>query len=409
MRTVQTILKYTLITFIVLMVGGLSGWYLFVRSQTAATSAVGTARGLGSEPPSFEGSLGSTAANIEGSGTVPSAATSAAPAVPQRLWEADRSPVAGMGFAASTTVYFAERASGYIFAADPRTGEIVRLTNTLMPKTYEALFVPVRRGVLLRSLDKSGAITTFAGTFQATTTASGAPQALAGYYLARNILAIAADQKSGALFYLTRGSAQNGVTGTTLQWDGSKQKQPFSSPIASWRPQWGNGEIVLAESAADGVPGYAYTLNKAGALTPLLSPAPGLTVLPHPSENAFLYSTSQGGVLGLYGKIGKSAAALLPIKTVSEKCVWAPGKSLTAYCAVPSSILSAHFLDDWYRGKAHTADTWWRVDTSAGTAEVLYAPPQSLDVQNPSVAPSGNYIAFVNGSDQSLWVLRIAE
>lgn len=416
MRTTQTILKYVLAALIVLILGGLTGWYFFVRSHTSSTAAISTARGLESEPPTFTGSLGSTAANIEGSGISPSTSTSVGAALVKRLWEVDRVPVAGMGFApnastfaTSTNLYFAERASGYIFEADTSTRNVVRLTNTLMPKTYEAVFVPGKYGVLLRSLDKSGAITTFAGTFQTPTSTPPSPQTLSGYYLAKNILAVAADPKSGALFYLTRAFASSGVVGTTLQWDGSKQKQVFASPITSWRPSLANGQTILLESPADDVPGYAYTIGKTGALVPLLGPVPGLIVLPHPSENALLYSTSQGGALGLYVRIGKKTAALLPTRTITEKCVWAPGKSLIAYCAVPTATPSSHFLNDWYQGVMHTADTWWQVDTAAGTAQIMYAPSQALDVQNPSIDASGNYIAFVNGPDQSLWVLRVAQ
>ncbi|HEY4516983.1 MAG TPA: hypothetical protein VJG64_03480 [Candidatus Paceibacterota bacterium] len=425
MRTTITILKYALATLIVLILGGLAGWYFFVYSQTTSTNATNAARGLGTEPPSFTGTLGSNVANTGESGVQNTESTArAGVGVPQRLWEVDRAPVAGMGFrvnasllSTSTALYFAERASGYIFEADPHEGKVVRLTNTLMPKTYEAIFLPGKRGVLLRSLDKNAAITTFVGSLHATTSAgSGGAntstttlQVLSGYYLVKNIITIAVDQKNGGLFYLVRDPVSRGVIGATLGWNDSKPKQVFSSPIVSWQPQYGGGEITLVESAGDGLLGYAYTLRKEGVLVPLVGPAPGLTVLPHLSESALLYSASQGGVLALYAKVGKDPAALLPIKTITEKCVWNPGKSLIAYCAVPATISSQHFMDDWYQGKVHTADAWWQVDASTGSAEILYSPPQALDVQKPTIDPSGNYIAFVNGSDQSLWMLRIAE
>jgi len=399
MRVAQTILRYILAGLVVVILGALSGWYFFLRAQTSTTTAIDTARGLGRESPTFTGNVGSTATNVvgEGYGSASSSANSSVPA--QRLWEVDRAPTAGMAFAqhsgtsaTSTHLYFAERASGYIFDADPRAGNVARLTNTLMPKTYEAIFAPEKYGVLLRSLDGSGAITTFAGTFASAT--PGAPQTLSGYYLAKNIRQVAVDQKSGALFYLTSDPASLGIIGTMLQWDGSKQKQVFSSPIASWRPSLINGQIILLESPADDTPGYAYTL-KAGALMKLVGPVPGLDIAAHPSLNAFLFSSSSGGALALFAQVGKDAPVRLPLRTVAAKCVWLSDKSLTAYCAVPSGISSAHFMNDWYQGKVHAADVWWQVNATDGTAKILFSSQQALDVQRPTIDPSGNYIAFV--------------
>jgi hypothetical protein len=119
----------------------------------------------------------------------------------------------------------------------------------------------------------------------------------------------------------------------------------------------------------------------------------------------------------------------LPIKTISEKCVWAPsnapqsgapgghsvaqnviaGKELVAYCAVPVSPVSGTYLRDWYRGAVHSEDSWWKVDVSAGTVERIFSPDAnlSLDVENPSIDGNGSYIAFMNAADKSLWMLRI--
>ena len=93
--------------------------------------------------------------------------------------------------------------------------------------------------------------------------------------------------------------------------------------------------------------------------------------------------------------------------------MWAPAspkamrdKSLIVYCAVPQVSPDNNFLDRWYRGEVHTADSWWRVSVNANSAELLYTPGDILDVENPVIDGSGNYIAFINGIDKSLWLLR---
>jgi hypothetical protein len=197
--------------------------------------------------------------------------------------------------------------------------------------------------------------------------------------------------------------------GTTIAVPNLKQKQVFTSSIGSWEPQFSPQGIILTESPADGIAGYAYVLKSSGALSLLFGPLPGLEVLPHPSENVFLYSSSANGGLSLYAKVGKSAAILLPVHTVAEKCVWAPGQSLVAYCAVPSAISSSNFLDDWYQGLVHTSDVWWQIDASAGTAQQLAVPPLALDVQHTTIDDSGNYIVFENASNQSLWMLKVVQ
>ena len=132
-------------------------------------------------------------------------------------------------------------------------------------------------------------------------------------------------------------------------------------------------------------------------------------ILPHPSEQALVYSSSSGGRISLYAQVGKQSPTQLSVQTVAEKCVWAPGKSLTLYCAVPKAVPSSGFIDAWYQGVLHTSDTWWKIDVQSGTADELYAPESPVDVHDPRIDASGSYIAYTNGVDLSLWVLRVVQ
>ena len=61
----------------------------------------------------------------------------------------------------------------------------------------------------------------------------------------------------------------------------------------------------------------------------------------------------------------------------------------------------------------HSNDDWWQVQTTDGTARLIDSPAgeagQPLDVEDPQIDPSGNYIVFRNMTDQTLWVLTIAQ
>jgi hypothetical protein len=297
-----------------------------------------------------------------------------------------------------------------------------------MPKIYEAQFAD-DGSVIERSIGAGGNVTTFLGTVSTSTASStittnvsqaisaeasstlGMPGALVGSYLAPGIQAIALGHASRALLYLVA-DPHGGVDGITQQWNGTKKKQVFSSIVGSWRPYLlDDGTMVLLESPADGVMGYAYTLSSAGALSPLVRDVPGLTLLPKAASRVLLYGSSSGNTLSLFG-IATSTARSLSVATIADKCVWLPGASEIAYCAVPNGPTPPDFLDNWYQGTTNTSDDWWEIDLSAGTAQRIYSPSVdnvSLDVEDPTIDQSGNYIAFINATDQSLWVLHVAQ
>jgi hypothetical protein len=410
-----TTLRLVLGSIVVLVLGGLAGWYFYLHSQETLSTTNAAASGLNAPTPSFGGSSGSTQADqaiaTQAFGTSNSGASSTSTSP---LWEVDPAAVAGMGFITSQTseyLYYVERGNGYVFEAHPSDETSARLTNTLMPKIYQALFAD-DGSVIERSIDQNGNVTTFLGTIATSSSAtSSTPATLTGLYLQPGIESIALNPSSKSLFYLTA-DPKGGVDGTSVSWNGTKQKQIFSSPIGSWRPSiLADGTVVMLESPADGIPGYAYTLSAAGALTSLVSDVEGLTILPKTSSSLILYGSSAGSALSLYG-VASSSPQTISLATVADKCVWLPGSSEIAYCAVPNGAAPNDFLDNWYKGAVHTSDDWWEIDLSDDSVQRIYSPSVNnvaLDVEDPTIDPSGNYIAFINATNQSLWVLRVAQ
>ena len=459
----RAIIEYILAALIVLILGALSGWYFFLRTQTQSTQAQSAARGYETEIPSASG-VESTASVPEtesdpqkqtpqasmpapgegflsrmwnalmgrgtgvsepaGSVSFGEAAsfsnaalqiqTAPAQARPQQLWQVQNKPVAGMAFVqigGNTRLRYVERSSGHVFDADPETGSIVRLTNTLMPKIYEAIIT--ENHIIVRSLDAGDAITTFVGSIATSTQEDGATstmRALAGVQLAKNIMYVSADPRSTALFYTVKDT--DGVLGIRSEWNGTKQKQIFRSALMNWRSTLlQDGRTILAQAPLDSTLTHAYELKGDGSLVRLLDPAPGLTILPR-SGGALLWGSSSGGSLGLFVKVNPSASSVqLPIRTIADKCVWAKADSPIAYCGVPQGIVARNFIDEWYRGAAHSSDAIWRVDAGAGSAELVYAPPTgtSIDVENLTLDSKGDYLSFTNAADKSLWLFRLVK
>ena len=418
-------ITYILVLLIVIILGALAGWYFFLRGKTDATTATDTARGLGHPAPSFNG-ISSTQNNATASfSPAPSTGALNTNNSTSPLWHVDKTPVAGMRFiktATSSSLYYVERGNGYVFSADPNAHTITRLTDTLMPKTYEAIFAS-DGSVIERSIQDDGSIATFVGVIIATTTASDSSNTagtLKGTYLPHNIIQIAAAPKGRSVVYLLK-DASPGVSGAFAQWDGSKAKTFFNSPITHWQLQWlADGRMVILEAPADDMSGYAYILGSDGALSPLVRNIPGLTVLPSDSSSALLYGSSSHGALTLFVRQSPAITPVaLSIQTIADKCVWAPTtkmvrgktiKQMILYCAVPTVAPNGTFINDWYRGVVHTTDTWWKVDASSGTASQIYAPNGlSLDVLDPTIDPSETHISFINAVDDSLWVLTIPQ
>lgn len=398
-----TILRYSIAALIVVILGALLGWYLFVSRQVAQTGAADAARGFGTAA-SFgsSGSYGTVLGSLSG-GSASVATQTKAP----RLWPVTKTPVAGFGFSASSSrLYYAERATGNVLLADPSDSSIVRLTNTLRPKTYEASFLP-DGGVVLRTLAENGVITTFAGAATASATSSE-PQALVGRDLPDGILSVSLRPSPDSLFYLV-GSA-DGAAGFTSDWSGKAPKKIFSSALTEWRTYYlPDGTLYIVQKAADGVSGFAFQLKGTSAL-PYLGPVQGLTILPRNASSALIYGSSGQGGIGLFARASADSSVIqLSVHTTADKCVWAPGKELIAYCAVPVALSDAHFLSDWYMGALHTTDAWYRIDVSSGDAVKLFETDSSLslDVHEPAIDATGTYLAFRNGYDDTLWMLRI--
>ncbi len=408
------IMLYAVAAILVIILGALVGWYFFVRNEVAQTSQNDAARGFG-DSASFGSVIGSALENLTGgvfgsSGTNGATAPQEGKAAP-RIWIVNRTPVAGFGFDASTTrMFYAERASGNILRADPSKTFTERLTNTLFPKIYEALFA--RDGaVVLRSLSDTGIITSYAARLATSSSpATGdTPFVLSGVYLPQNITAIAARSAPDSLVFLLPDPA-GGSTLIASDWRGGSQKKVISSSLAQWQiALLQDGTMYMSQKPSDDVETFAFQV-KNNALSQMLSELPGLLVLPRTNSTALLYSTSGNGTIALYARASAQAKEIrLPIRTLASKCVWAPGPQLIAYCAVPQTTPGVSYEKLWFEGALHTADAWWKIDVAAGTAEQIYQPDPStvFDVENPRIDDSGEYIGFMNASDKSLWMFTI--
>lgn len=406
-------IRFAVAAVIVMVLGGLAGWYLFINKQITATESQDLARGFG-ENVTFGGGVGSGISNLVGGvidGILGAKSDTAGDSRAPELWQVTRTPVAGLGFAAtSSQLYFAERASGNVLIAYPGATKIERLTNTLFPKIIEAQFA-TDGSVVLRSIAETGGIATYAARIATSSSpaAGDTPNKLEGVYLAPDIISIAGRSAPNELFFILR--EDGGAAGITSDWLGAGQKRLFTTPLSDWDVLYmRDGTRYIVQKASDGVAGYAYRVAQDGSLSGLLGALPGLSILPRNASGALLYSTSADGAVSLYARSGaESTDVRLPIRTTADKCVWAPDSRLIAYCAVPQTPPSGNYLRDRFDGTRHTTDAWWRVDVSSNTSEQIYAPSLTtpIDVEMPQINAAGTHIGFINAANKTLWILTI--
>lgn len=409
-------LRYLFFGILAFLVIGFGAWYLFISGRIGDLRNVSAGRGLGSAIPSFTGPSGSTLENIVSGLGFQSAPEIEGPDAPPRLWRVQSTPVAGHGFlrGSSTStppvLRFMERSTGYLFDANAGTGAVERQTNTLMPRVYEAFFAP-DGSVIARSLSENGAVrTTAARVVMPTSTEEEQLGELSEFPLGEDVFAITPVGEQSFISLVRDGPGHALIRS---EWDGSESERVTQIPLRHWRLSGLRDEsVVVAQSPASGIAGTAYRLSPQGQWILIARGISGLTVATHPSSEAVIVG-EDNGTLGLSVKADESPLTPLDLQTTAEKCVWAPGDEFIAYCAVPGSISSDRFLDDWHQGKVHTSDTWWKVNGREGTVEFLLSPESELnvliDVERPIMNDAGTHVAFMNARDKSLWILRVEE
>ncbi len=307
-----------------------------------------------------------------------------------------------VGLSGEPSIRYVERETGHIYEAPLTAFTAIRLTNTTVPRSLEALWLSASSTVL-RFVNENDAIENFSGFFSGTTT----DQTLRGVFL-KNYSRIAPAQ-GGVLGLSTS------PTGSVLEFVSTETQTAriiFASSINSWVPH-AAGNRFFVQSAPSGLAqGSLYEVEE-GELRSLIKNVPGLSVRIRSDGERILASsgTTQNTVLFVTDANGARIDA--PVRrTLAEKCVWV-GETEEAICAIPKELPRGIYPDDWLLGRIQTNDELWRIDTVSGTQTALIDPEETVsvafDILQMHVSPDGGHVLFINKTDQTLWVLRLQE
>jgi hypothetical protein len=421
-----------LIVLIILLALGLGIYWLLDRGQGGNGNIISnTDFNIGDFFPFGTGG-GNTTSNTPGTNDprpeIPEPSTT-----PPRMWQISLEPQSGAiaSTSADTTfVRFVDKATGNIFESSLFVTGLKRLTNTTIPKVYEAHWQPKADAVVLRYLDErtnvvktaigrltpmnaSGASSASTGTSTSETGASvdGAELLeLRASFLPDNIGSVAVHPRTGALAYAVRSD-----TGSKIFVTGAATPtQIFESAIKDFAVAWAGNTVALQTKPSASAGGFLYYVKTTTApVERVLGGQIGLNTLPSPDGTKVFYSISTG-TGGSFGSgiytVATGASLDLSISSFREKCVWTKD-SVYLFCASSDPIPSGTYPDHWYQGKVSFNDSFWRISASTGATELVIDPnsvtDQDIDATNLMLDPNEDYLIFTNKIDSSLWSLRI--
>lgn len=328
-------------------------------------------------------------------------------------------------------IRYIDRATGHIFDINTNEESPEKISNTTIPKIYEASFFNSGSSLIARFLDNSDNILTYyinlkektqpkiSTSTTATTTNTVASKkaeeqknlkAVAGTYLTKNIRELALSPTGKKILDLTYVKDGGLFSVVSINESVIKSDQTIlAHPLREWLLSYPTESTAIITTKPSGVSyGYSYILDTAkGSLTNLVGNIVGLTILPHPSLNIFLVGEASDSLaLSIYSKKDSS---LLPLslKTLPEKCVWSKTDTDTVFCAIPKNIRPAIYPDDWYTGVVEFNDSLWKINTKTGQTTLISnlstEGGQLTDATNLQISSTDQYITFINKRDLTLW------
>ena len=304
-----------------------------------------------------------------------------------KLWKLTNSPIAGfvvLQRSASTTVRYADRATGHVF--DISLPKVVknRVNNNTLPKIYKAVFRSDGNAVIYQSLGEDlETIESLSINLASTTTPARA--------LSNNIESLTAGT-GDLIYYIIKDSSKI----VSSNFAGGNTRELFSSAFNNWRI---SPPLIYTKPNAN-IGGYLYSLSP---LRKVAGPLNGLTAVS--GSNKILYSYFEGGVL----KLNASGVDVLPA-ALAEKCIWSRKNLQTFYCGTSTGGVSAVDLNKWYLGETSFSDYIWSFNTNTEAAKLIFEPTDfgvSLDVISPALSSDEKYLVFMNKSDLTLWAVGL--
>ena len=409
-----------IIIFILSLLGGGYYWYFYVKTSPTDTSSLNNSSKSGFSPFSRDGVASKPATNPVQNDTEASTTPETTETTPYRapkLRQLSTMPVAGISASStksSSIVRYVDRGTGHIYEANDQSLDIKKISNTTLPKIYEAYSNKNGTAYIVRYLkDQTDTISNFYTELHGTgTSTTETPYELKGKYLSPDVNRIAVSP-SGDKVFTWNIEGDSGV-GYISAFDEKTKVKIANTPLTQVTIDWPEANNVVVNTKASAVSsGFIYSIDtKTAVMKKVLGGLRGLTgkMSKDLSQVIYSYSTKNSFATSIFNtKDGTNKEVIF--KTLSEKCTWSALRKNEVYCAVPTEIPTAQYPDDWYKGDVSFVDQIWHLNTATGEVhllgDLLTLSNKLIDATHLTLDPSENTLYFVNKGDLTLWALDL--
>jgi hypothetical protein len=411
---------YIITVFIILAIGGaLYYWYFFMQNPVVTVDSEGNPISDGFSPFNRPGNIvtpsptdianndqaSSTEEVIDNSYKLP------------KLRQLSTFPVAGVSAsstASSSIARFVDRGTGHVYEANTLYPEIKKISNTTLPKVYEAYANKNGTSFIVRYLKgDTDIVSSFYTELRSTgTSTTETPFELKGKFISPDINQVSVSPNGDKVFTWNIESG-NGV-GYISSFDEKTRVKILNLPLTQVNVDWPEiNTLVLSTKASAISSGFMYTIDaKTGVMKSVLSNIRGLTgKVSHDLSRVLYTSGSMNNMVTSVWNIKDNRSEEVIFKTISDKCVWSTLRKNEVYCAVPTEIPDAMYPDDWYKGSVSFIDQIWHLDTTTGEvhllANLLTLSSKLIDATKLTLDPSEDTLYFTNKRDLTLWALDL--
>jgi hypothetical protein len=426
--------KSTLIIFILIVIaiiaGGVYYWLFFKDTRTTDNNNINTV----SNPVGFL-PLNNTPTTKDNTptNTIPSTTTvqvnySNPELLMPKLRKISSDPVAGM-FASTTKVKtsptstttievtllrYVDRGTGHVYQANNITTDIEKISNTTLPKIYEAYWNKNLTFNILRYLkDSTENITNFYAEIRkvpSSIASSTTPYEIKGKFLSNfNNISIS---PSGDRIFTWTVEGGKGI-GHISTFDEKTRTKIAETPLTQINTDWPETSTVTITTKGNSIiNGYTYTINtKTADMRKVIGPIRGLSSKMSSDGKYLIYSEGGNTIDTRILNTSNGTSTEVIFKTLADKCVWSKLRKNEVYCSVPTEIPEGSYPEDWYKGSISFTDQIWVLNVLNGEVHLLANPinltKSLIDATDLTLDPKENYLYFINKRDLSLWSIDL--
>ena len=403
-----------IIPVLIIILAAIAGYYFFIaggksNSSNPVTNTFRNFFPFGGNGNGSTNNNSTTTNNQQNQNTLPTSNQS----FTLKLRELSTEPVSGAGtfdITAGTVVHYIEKATGHIFEIELFSPKINRISITTLPTVADAIWGNKGISAIARYLkDDNQTVDTYSLSLKANATSTD--NVVTAIAFPKNISDVSV--LGSSVFFLVQNSDSS--EGIISNFDGSKKKEIWNSPIKELNSQYVNsGTVALNTKPAQNVPGYLYFVDTGtGGVKKILGDISGLTSISDPQALQTIYLEQNDSLqMYLYSLKSKVSTNITPT-TFPEKCVWSKKDTSVVYCAVPNAVLDASSLTSWYKGQISFSDDIWKYNLKNNSSTIVSHlstdADQTLDVYKPILSDNENYLVFMNKIDNSLWSLDLTK